>query len=575
MALGDRNDPVGWAPGLVLGPEDPELEPSVAPFSYSRSQGSVPATLSVSTRAEMCYPFDSIDTWQASEGLSLPPSLVDADSGKSGKGSELLPVSWQSMHHDQTLNEPGLQPSVVALVDAAQLAERPGLLVKALDALRVRFPSSLIWTPGIAGPDNCALLSWMGVDLFDMSRSSAAAARGVILTEDGPRLPETTLGESADTEAQCAAWRRAIAATRSAIRSTSLRELAERQAASSPRSVERLRRHDAMMRGYEGGRSGLSRVVGHEHSLRCHTHSSRDDALIHDWRNRVADHHQPPEHQRQALLLLPCSAVKPYRTSQSHRRFLRSIGSDAVHQIMVTAPLGLVPRELEEIWPAANYDIPVTGEWDIDELAVIRDMLARLVPRVGYSRVINHSGIDIELERVECVDTRLGDSAGSAQALSRLEEEVDRASSELSLQSPPRPAHRLDQMRALSRFQHGTDAWLDGSKVQGRPPIFTITSGGEQIAQWNPRSGRFAFSKASLPLLDACDAVPRANLAPGFDWRGDLFSTNVESADSRIRVGDEVLVMQEGRLIGSARAEAPGWEWPDGPGRLARSQHRL
>ena len=130
-------------------------------------------------------------------------------------------------------------------------------------------------------------------------------------------------------------------------------------------------------------------------------------------------------------------------------------------------------------------------------------------------------------------------------------------------------------MRALSRFQHGTDAWLDGSKVQGRPPIFTITSGGEQIAQWNPRSGRFAFSKASLPLLDACDAVPRANLAPGFDWRGDLFSTNVESADSRIRVGDEVLVMQEGRLIGSARAEAPGWEWPDGPGRLARSQHRL
>jgi len=535
----------------------------------------VPATLSLSTRAEMCYPFDSTDTWKASEGLSLPPSLVDADSGQAGEGYELLPVSWQSMHHDQTLNEPGLQPSVVALIDAAQLAERPGLLVKALDALRVRFPSSLIWTPGIAGPDNCALLSWMGVDLFDTTRSSAAAARGVILAEDGPRLPEATLGESADMEAQCAAWRRAIAATRAAIRSSSLRELAERQAASSPRSVERLRRHDALMRGHEGGRSGLSRVVGHERNLRCHTHSSRDDALIHDWRTRVADEHQPPEYQRQALLLLPCSAVKPYRTSQSHRRFLRSIGSDAVHQVMVTAPLGLVPRELEEIWPAANYDIPVTGEWDADELKVIRDMLSHLVHRVGYSRVINHSGIDIELQGVECVDTRLGDSAGSAEALMRLQEEVVRVSSELSLQSPRRPAHRLAQMRALSRFQHGTDAWLEGSKVQGRPPIFTITSEGEQIAQWNPRSGRFAFSKACLPLLDACDAAPRANLAPGLDWRGDLFSTNVESADSRIRAGDEVLVMQEGRLIGSARAEAPGWEWPDGPGRLARSHHRL
>jgi hypothetical protein len=38
---------------------------------------------------------------------------------------------------------------------------------------------------------------------------------------------------------------------------------------------------------------------------------------------------------------------------------------------------------------------------------------------------------------------------------------------------------------------------------------------------------------------------------------------------------DEVLVMQDGGLVGSARAEAPGWEWPDGPGRLARAQHRL
>ena len=535
----------------------------------------MPATISMSTRAEMCYPFDSTDTWDASEGLTLPPSLAEADSGEAGHGSQLLPVSWQSMHHDQNLNNPELEPSVIALVDAAQLAERPGMLVEALDALRVRFPTSLIWTPGIAGPDNCALLSWMGVDLFDTTRSRRAASLGVILTEDGPRLPEETLGENADMDAQCAAWARAIAATRTAIRNGSLRELAERQSASSPRTVEHLRRHDSLMRRYEGDRSGLARVVGHEHRLRCHTYSSRNDALIHDWRSRVADQHQPPEHQGQVLLLLPCSAVKPYRTSQSHRRFLRVIGSDAVHQVMVTAPLGLVPRELEEIWPAANYDIPVTGEWDADELAVIRDMTTRFTSRVGYSTVINHSGVDIELGGVEVVDTRQGDSAGSTEALSRLQEEVERTVSEFNLESPRRAAHRLAQMRALSRFQHGTDAWLEGSKVQGRPPIFTITKDGEQIAQWNPRSGRFAFSKASLPLLDACDAAPRVNLKPGLEWRGDLFPTNVESAEAGIRVGDEILVMQEGRLVGSARAEAAGWEWPDGPGRLARSQHRL
>ena len=168
-------------------------------------------------------------------------------------------------------------------------------------------------------------------------------------------------------------------------------------------------------------------------------------------------------------------------------------------------------------------------------------------------RSINHSGVDIEFDGAESVDTRQGDSAGSTEALSRLQEEVGRASSEFSLENLRRPAHRLAQMRALSRFQHGTDAWLDGSKVQGRPPIFTITKDGEQTAQWNPRSGRFAFSKASLPLLDACDAAPRVSLKPGLEWRGDLFSTNVESAEAGIRAGDEILVMQEGRLRSEER----------------------
>ena len=29
--------------------------------------------------------------------------------------------------------------------------------------------------------------------------------------------------------------------------------------------------------------------------------------------------------------------------------------------------LGLVPRDLEEVWPAGHYDIPVTGDWTLDE----------------------------------------------------------------------------------------------------------------------------------------------------------------------------------------------------------------
>ena len=575
MQLGDRNSPVSWTPALVTRAEDPEMPISLAPFSSSRESDNLPASITMSTRAELCFPFDSDDTWSASEGLVLPPSLSESDSGEFSRGDQLLAVSWQSMHHDEMLNDSKLQPSVVCLTDSVQLANNPGLLIEALYSLRTRFPNSLIWTPGIGGPDNCALLVWMGVDLFDLGRSSRASAMGTILSQEGPRIPEHTLSESHDMRAQIEAWKHAIGATRSAIRNGSLRELAERQSTSSPRSVERLRRHDKMMSKFGGGKAGLERVVGHEHKLRCHTYQSRDDPLIQDWRARVADSHMPPKHQRNLLVLLPCSAVKPYRTSQSHRRFMSAITTNSAHQVMVTAPLGLVPRELEEVWPAANYDIPVTGDWDLDELEVIRDMLERLCSRVGYSRIINHSGVDINIEGIEITDTRKGESAGSADSIERLRNAVSQADEEMSLNSIKKSQNTLEQLRALSRFQHGTDAWLEDAAIRGRPPIFTIMKGGEQIAMWNPRTGRFAFSKACLPLLMQSGTFPIVELSPDLDWKGDLFSSNVIAADSNIRIGDEILVIQKDSLVGSARAEAAGWEWPEGAGRLAKSQHRL
>ena len=575
MQLGDRNSPVSWTPALVTRTEDPEMPISLAPFSSSRESDNLPASITMSTRAELCFPFDSDDTWSASEGLVLPPSLSESDSGEFSRGDQLLAVSWQSMHHDEMLNDSKLQPSVICLTDSVQLANNPGLLIEALYTLRTRFPNSLIWTPGIGGPDNCALLVWMGVDLFDLGRSSRASSMGTILSQEGPRIPEHTLSESHDMGAQIEAWKHAIGATRSAIRNGSLRELAERQSTSSPRSVERLRRHDKMMSKFGGGKAGLERVVGHEHKLRCHTYQSRDDPLIQDWRARVADSHIPPKHQRNLLVLLPCSAVKPYRTSQSHRRFMSAITTNSAHQVMVTAPLGLVPRELEEIWPAANYDIPVTGDWDLDELEVIRDMLERLCSRVGYSRIINHSGVDINIEGIEITDTRKGDSAGSADSIERLRNAVSQADEEMSLNSIKKSQNTLEQLRALSRFQHGTDAWLEDAAIRGRPPIFTIMKGGEQIAMWNPRTGRFAFSKACLPLLMQSGTFPIVELSPDLDWKGDLFSSNVIAADSNIRIGDEILVIQKDSLVGSARAEAAGWEWPEGAGRLAKSQHRL
>ena len=237
------------------------------------------------------------------------------------------------------LNDEDLLPSIIILTDAPQLANQKGLLSEALYIIRTRFPSSLIWTPGIGGPDNCAILTWMGVDIFDLARSRHASSLGVILSENGPREVEGSIDEDSSMKYQIQSWKNSLAATRVAIREGNLRELVEKQSISSPRSVERLRIHDSKMSSLDGGKSGLARIKGQFHELRCHSFSSRNDPLIQDWRRRVSSIHQPPTHQSKVMVLLPCSATKPYRLSSSHKRFSRSITSNTIHEVMVTAPV--------------------------------------------------------------------------------------------------------------------------------------------------------------------------------------------------------------------------------------------
>ena len=289
FSIGDRNSPESFSPCLIVGDNDPELPISIAPLSLKLDNSAIPSSMEISTRAKLCYPFDRKDTWTASQGLSLPPSLIESNSGEFSSGSEFLPVTWSSLHHDTSLLKTNLQPSIIALMDAPQLSNNTGLIEKALLTIRTKFPSSLIWAPGISGPDNCALLSWMGVDVFDLARSRQASSLGVLLTESGPRLPEPSTMEDSSIDSQCKIWMNAISSIRSAIRAGSLRELAELQSKSSPRSVEHLRRHDQLSfeKSKKLGLTNSSVQFGTQ--LRCHSFESRNDVTIRLWRERISE----------------------------------------------------------------------------------------------------------------------------------------------------------------------------------------------------------------------------------------------------------------------------------------------
>ena len=128
---------------------------------------------------------------------------------------------------------------------------------------------------------------------------------------------------------------------------------------------------------------------------------------------------------------------------------------------------------------------------------------------------------------------------------------------------------------SLSRWQFGTDAWLQGLRVGGKPPRWMLMDGKQHVAQWHPDAGRFSFTKSILPRLRETGTLREIEIGGDAPWKGDIFASMVISAPTDLKIGEEVLVIRNGDLIGSARCKAAGWEWKGGLGRLAKSQHRL
>ena len=568
--LGDRKSPSSITPALMLMEGDPVLEVAHAPFSFSTT-ASLPSTLSVSSRG--CFVPPSFETvgpeYEVNLGHVLPPSLEDANAGELQGTSPLLPVSWQRMNHDDGLTDPSLLPEIVVITDALQLASQPGKLPRAVLTLKHRFPGALLWAPGLSGPDNVAVLASMGIDLFDLTRCREAAANDVLLTAWGPRMPHSH--EDATLASQVRHMIQSIEEVRAAIQSGQLRTLATRQSQSSPRLVEHLRRHQELMHQHDGNLAS-HRPASTE--FPCYAPQALTDPLVVDWESFMVERYETPSPVREVMVLLPCSARKPYRLSKSHTQFLRAMASTGCHEVMMTSPLGLVPRDLEDVWPAANYDVPVTGDWSEDELARVRRMLHALVQRTGYRRIINHTELNLDFLKADVVNTRQGDGATSQEALNRLSLAVKEAKSVFSLRNQKNNLRLKEHFSSIARKTTLTDAWCEDLAVRGKLPRWRLELNGVQIAVWSIDRNGFSFSKSAIDHLHQHGALRTVHLKDDAAWRGDVFASLVKEADAGIRAGDDLRVLQNGECIGLARAVASGWEWNGTPGTLAKSHQR-
>ena len=572
-ALGDRKSPSTTTPCLVGLAGDCETDSQITPFNAS-TNNEIPQTLTLSANLPLSPPefAENLPIYSTKIGHVLPPSLDEADAGEPAGSGGLLPISWQRLNHDTSLLNLEFEPSVVVLVDAVQLASQQRKLVDALIAIKHKFPGALVWTPGIGGPDNLAVLTWFGVDIFDLARSRQCTAANFILTSNGPRKPVPQSGEDTDLESQVVHWQLAISEVKARLADGTLRTLVEQQAINSPKLVEHLRYHDKLAR-YNSD-VGISHVPK-DTILHCNSHTSLSNPVVTKWTDFMIEQYQPPEGLDNVLLLLPCSAKKPYRMSKSHRKFLDAVGHSAFHEMMVTSPLGLVPRDLEETWPASHYDIPVTGEWSFDEIHRTRNMLDSLIKNNNYHTVINHSSMSFELPGIRYYETRVGNSATSREALEKLREVVSTVSKEHAFRNRKHHKILLDNFSSVARYKMENDKWLDDVTIRGKPPFWRIEHHGKQIALWSNDRRGFSLAKSSIPLISANSSLKKIHLKSNISWKGDIFSSIIESYDLGIISGDDLLVMQDNLPVGLARATASGWEWSTTPGMIAKGHQRL
>lgn len=476
---------------------------------------------------------------------------------------------------------------VVVAGNIMQLIGDPKRLVGHLCALREAVGySRLIYAPGAGRPDHMALLSYLGVDLFDSIPAVMAAARGEVLFPDGAHAADD-LGEDGGGICDCRACRGAAGddwgrerlldhnqcnlvlegnRLRHAIPRGLVRNMVERRVRSAPWMVAALReldlRHHATVERYMPISKPFLAAVSRE--------SLHMPEVVRFQRRLRERYRRPPS--ASVLLLLPCSARKPYSKSSTHKAIARAVSRCAspalVHRVVLTSPLGVVPMELELSYPANTYDIAVTGDWDLPEVEMIRDGLGWLLGVGGYKAVVSF------IDGMPFIEELVAGHAGGTVLRPRdprRREDLDALVGALddALSSSeggggdggPAPGWKeraAEDVASAARFQFGAggEGLVDRVRLgRGRTTLFL---GGEMTGTLNDDRGLVSLTLRGGEVLHAAGAYVVE--IDDFDPKGTVFAIGVKGASGEIRPGDDVVVSRGGDAIGVGVARMSGPE---------------
>ena len=454
---------------------------------------------------------------------------------------------------------------------------------------------------------------YLGFDIIDVGRALGAAAQAIRLWPRGyervlhtevlrycpchacsPHEDLSALSRDALEDVLIAhnigVYRSFLSESTSSARSGQLRYLVESMTHSSPASTAMLRIVDRELYDYAEEftstcGTGVLALIGPE---------SYNSPVVRRFREYVASRYSPPVYKR-LILILPCSARKPYSDSKSHKLFRQAIDAGlgpsrfADAETILTSPLGVVPRELERMYPASVYDLPVTGDWDAEEIGIAANALAMHLAKFDKTAVVVAHVSEGYEEAVKAAESRIeqsivyttsGHPATSSESLRSLQETLEELTDVLSLKAG-QDSENKEILRATADFQFGSGAGPalipDSASVWGKPyRTIVCRVEGEQTCAFVASAGSL-----SLTLAGARRIAPLNRYWVRFDGRkikgGSVFSVAVLGADPNIRPGDEVVVISpDDEVLGVGRSEMSGIEMCEfEKGRAVSVRHKV
>jgi Queuine tRNA-ribosyltransferases, contain PUA domain len=431
-----------------------------------------------------------------------------------------------------------------------------------------------LYLAGVATPRNVATLVYAGVDLVDLKCARARGLQGFYLTTEGEYFleditelpcscPVCRTGRAEFDREDCAdhnvtALQTALTTTRRRIRHGRLRDYLEAQSRHDQWLTATLRTLDQQYE-YSETRAPIIRDT----ELTAASMDTRYRSEIQRFADRVTTRYR--NRFSTPLVLVPCSATKPYSESQSHSRFQEAIQYRG-HLVSISSPIGVVPMELELTYPAQQYDTVTTGRWSNDEISFVTQVLKQYLTRNEYPRVIAHvpeRGYGEICNRVDN-DTEVpfeytvGDHPTTTESIGNLMSTLEGE----SRYSRCERQHNI--VKAIADYQFGVHAGealfenidlrttsrypklqiRDANTPENKTAAETATATGEdqQLATMVPQYGVLSFTLAGARMWDASDVATKHVKIDQFVPHGNVLAPGVVDADTDIRVGDEVIV---------------------------------